>query len=78
MIIDVVLSFYEGSVSLNQHEFGQGSARIWLTNVECIGSEAQLINCQSNSSGVNLCTHSQDIGVRCPHGQCVQSSYYEF
>ena len=26
------------------------------------------MNCKANSSGVNSCTHAQDVGVRCPPG----------
>ena len=49
--------------------FGEGTGRIWLDNIQCTGSERQLRNCISNSSGVNLCTHAQDAGVRCQSGK---------
>ena len=55
-------------MSLRQHNFGEGSGRIWLTDVECIGSEIDLSDCRANSSGINSCTHAQDIGIRCPPG----------
>lgn len=45
--------------------FGQGTGRIWLDNVQCTGNEMQLTNCRASSSGVNICVHAQDAGVRC-------------
>ena len=48
--------------------FGEGIGRIWLDNVQCTGTERSLINCVANSSGVNSCTHAQDVGVRCEPG----------
>ena len=53
--------------AVSQASFGQGTGRIWLTNVQCIGSETGLSNCTA-SSGVDSCTHAQDAGVRCPLG----------
>ena len=48
--------------------YGQGTGRIWLTNVQCIGSEMELSNCATNSSEISSCTHAQDVGVRCRQG----------
>ena len=48
--------------------FGEGSGRIWLTDVQCTGNERMLSNCAANSTGVNACTHVQDAAVRCPPG----------
>ena len=48
--------------------FGEGTGRVWLTNVQCTGSERALINCIANSSGINSCTHAQDAGVQCQSG----------
>lgn len=48
--------------------FGEGIGQIWLDNVQCTGSERELISCTANSSGANDCTHAQDAGVRCEAG----------
>ena len=45
--------------------FGTGSGPIYLSNVECGGSEASLLSCISDPIGVHNCDHSQDAGVRC-------------
>ena len=45
-----------------------GEGRIWLDNVQCVGTETKLINCTASSIGVHSCTHDQDAGVRCCAG----------
>ena len=60
---------YSGSEALRQPTISQGAGRIWLTNVQCTGTERQLSNCTASSSGVNSCTHAQDAGVRCQPGK---------
>ena len=53
--------------------FGEGGGRIWLDNVQCTGSERELMSCTASSSGVNSCTHTQDAGVRCQYGNIKDS-----
>ncbi|XP_071844717.1 scavenger receptor cysteine-rich domain-containing protein DMBT1-like isoform X12 [Apostichopus japonicus] len=45
--------------------FGEGSGRIWLDNVECIGTEGTLQDCTKNKLGVEDCGHGEDAGVEC-------------
>ena len=46
--------------------FGQGEGRIWLSGLQCLGSERELSNCPTNSSiAATTCTHALDAGVRC-------------
>ena len=52
--------------------FGQGSGRILLYDVQCIGNERKLMSCVYNSSVNDSCTHAQEAGVRCMPGMmCV-------
>ena len=44
--------------------FGQGSGPIQLDNVNCIGTEATLLNCTHITS--HNCGHQEDAGVACP------------
>jgi hypothetical protein len=45
--------------------FGRGNGRVWLSDVQCTGSEADISNCSMSwSSGVN-CDHTNDAGVIC-------------
>lgn len=54
--------------SLAERGFGEGRGRIWLENVQCTGNERKLSDCTASSSGVNSCSHAQDVGVRCSLG----------
>ncbi|XP_048016490.1 deleted in malignant brain tumors 1 protein-like isoform X2 [Megalobrama amblycephala] len=45
--------------------FGQGSGRIWLTNVRCSGSESSLAQCSHSPFGFFSCGHQEDAGVVC-------------
>ena len=55
-----------GATAVGGASFGQGSHRIWLVDVQCVGSERRLEHCPAVRNGVNSCTHAQDAGVRCP------------
>ncbi|XP_053401794.1 putative DMBT1-like protein [Mercenaria mercenaria] len=45
--------------------FGTGTGPVWLDNVGCSGTEANLNSCSKNSLGNNDCGHSEDAGVIC-------------
>lgn len=51
--------------------FGGGESTIWLSNVQCTGSEQKLIDCPASSDGIDSCIHVQDAGVRCLPGTYV-------
>ncbi|KAJ8031271.1 Deleted in malignant brain tumors 1 protein [Holothuria leucospilota] len=46
-------------------ELGEGVDTIWLSRVNCAGSESNLAACGNNGWGIHSCTHSEDAGVRC-------------
>ena len=47
-------------------QFGPGTGRIWLSNVQCTLDDPALANCSyGNEIGVNNCNHNQDAGVIC-------------
>jgi len=54
--------------ALSEAAFGEGTGRIWLSNVECTGSERELANCTATFNETTSCTHAQDAGVRCIQG----------
>ncbi|KAL8562352.1 hypothetical protein ACOMHN_066066 [Nucella lapillus] len=45
--------------------YGQGNGSIWLDDVRCNGSEANLADCGLKPWGANNCGHSEDAGLWC-------------
>ena len=45
--------------------FGQGSGKIWLDDVNCLGNETSIKRCSHNGWNVNNCGHIQDASVIC-------------
>ena len=45
--------------------YGQGSGRIWLSNLNCTGTELSIEICSRSGWGIENCSHSKDAGVRC-------------
>ena len=53
--------------AIDRHEaypFGQGSGTIWMDNLGCSGSEAQLSDCPFNGWGSHNCGHSEECARR--------------
>lgn len=51
--------------------FTNGIGAIWLDDVRCIGTEANLNSCGHPEFGAHNCVHSEDAGVNC-QGQCYE------
>jgi hypothetical protein len=47
-----------------------GTGTVWLDDLACTGSEANLSQCPSSGFGVSNCSHSEDVGIRCCDGAC--------
>ena len=41
------------------------STRIWLDNVQCVGTVTHIDRCQHDNWGSHTCTHNQDVAIRC-------------
>ena len=59
------LGYGTAVAALGSAAYGQGSGRIWLSNLECIGNETDLFSCVHNGPGVHNCGHSEDAGAIC-------------
>ena len=45
--------------------FGVGDGLIWLSNINCIGSEQHIGECSHGDWGVHQCVHREDVAVSC-------------
>ena len=63
--IEGSLSQPTGAVALSGAQTPDGSGRIFLDNVECVGTEARLSACPANPVGIHNCVHGDDAGVIC-------------
>ena len=61
----VIIILLPGSIARSEAFFGQGTGPILLDDVQCLGTEAQLVNCPNIGIGNHNCVHSEDAGVTC-------------
>ena len=59
------LGFGQAIVATQNAFYGEGSGRIWLDNVNCVGTEFTIGDCSHNGWGVEDCYHGEDAGVKC-------------
>ena len=48
--------------------YGKGQGPVWLDDVECMGSEETILNCDHSSVGIHDCTHMEDVAIQCMPG----------
>ena len=53
---------------LESGSFSEGEGTIWLTNVQCNGTERRLADCAITLNATEMCTHSQDVAIQCITG----------
>ena len=54
--------------------YGQGSGRIWVSNVNCVDNDLIIKNCLHGGWGIiGNCSHSKDASVKCAAGSYVAS-----
>lgn len=55
-------------------QFGQGTGRIWLDDMNCNGTEVDLSACRTRPWGEHNCNHGEDAGVVCSGNFCLHHS----
>ena len=59
------LGYSNASDAPKKARFGQGSGRMWLDNVNCLGHESSIAMCSNNGWGNHDCSHAKDASVIC-------------
>ncbi|EKX33789.1 hypothetical protein GUITHDRAFT_81115, partial [Guillardia theta CCMP2712] len=55
---------FEDLAALNPKK-GGGSGMVWLSNVDCEGTEGDVGDCKHSQWGANDCAHGDDVGICC-------------
>ncbi|XP_010070899.1 PREDICTED: deleted in malignant brain tumors 1 protein-like, partial [Pterocles gutturalis] len=56
-------------------DFGVGTLRVWLDNVNCQGTETTLTKCRASPWGESSCSHGKRASVVCSGGSSAVSSF---
>ncbi|CAE1178035.1 DMBT1 [Acanthosepion pharaonis] len=54
-----------GGTAQGSANYGSGTGVIWLDEVNCLGNEISIDQCEKNEWGEHNCVHSEDAGVNC-------------
>jgi len=55
--------------------YGPGTGPIWLDQLDCIGSETQLVNCSHRGWNSHNCDHSEDVSIACNNNSDTRGLY---
>uniref|UniRef100_A0A8W8MJW7 SRCR domain-containing protein n=1 Tax=Magallana gigas TaxID=29159 RepID=A0A8W8MJW7_MAGGI len=55
-----MLGYEKSAIATTSAYFGQGNGQIWMDDVNCIGNETMLTDCQFLGFGIHNCVHAED------------------
>lgn len=59
------MGFLKAIYQAKRAMFGQGTGPVWLSKMECTGTEKSLLDCPHPGWGQHSCDHRRDAGVSC-------------
>ena len=59
------LGFGQAITAKSEGFYGQSSGQIWLSNLNCTGTESSIVNCSHSGWGSAYCNQSSDASVKC-------------
>lgn len=62
------INFNRNPIILNSAHVGQGTGRILMENVECLGNETDIATCEFNGWGQTNCSNGDEASVQCITG----------
>ena len=69
------LGFGEAVAVRNGAFYGHGNGRIWLSNLNCMGTELFIENCGHGEWGIENCSHPENASVKCATGNFNVQTY---
>ena len=66
-VVCTQLGYGQAIAALTKAYYGQGSGNIWLSNLDCDGTESTIGSCPHSGWGIHttFCNHADDAGIRC-------------
>ena len=62
------LGLGKATAAINGARYGQGSGRIWIDELNCVGTEQTIKRCSHRGWGIQNCFHLEDASVNCTSG----------
>jgi len=47
------------------HKYGPGSGNIWVDNLQCSGTENDILDCNGAIFTTHNCGHNEDVSISC-------------
>ena len=61
----------QATAAIHNAFYGEGSGKIWLNHLNCVGTEFSIGDCSHKGWGINNCSHVHDSSVKCSAGNII-------